>query len=95
MAEDETNSADAKVKGDAKPEPALNGDQMNDTKNVATDDDVGKTSVSVYEILKSTTMDTVAKFDVFRGLVEGGRLTNKEVVNAILFLVRSVIIIYY
>ena len=68
---------------------------MNDTKNVATDDDVGKTSVSVYEILKSTTMDTVAKFDVFRGLVEGGRLTNKEVVNAILFLVRSVIIIYY
>ena len=95
MAEDETNSADAKVKGDAKPQPALNGDKMNNTKNVATDDDVGKTSVSVYEILKSTTMDTVAKFDVFRGLVEGGRLTNKEVVNAILFLVRSVIIIYY
>ena len=45
-------------------------------------------SVNVVDVLKSTQLDDAAKFDVFRGLVECGKLTNKEVVNSILHLVR-------
>ncbi len=48
-----------------------------------------ESSVSVVEILKSPHLDDAGKFDVFRGLVEAGKLTNKEVVNSILHLVRS------
>ena len=47
-----------------------------------------ETSVNVVDVLKSTQLDDAAKFDVFRGLVECGKLTNKEVVNSILHLVR-------
>jgi hypothetical protein len=44
--------------------------------------------VSVLDVLKSTKLDDAAKFGVFHGLVEAGKLTNKEVVNSVLHLVR-------
>ena len=81
MADDESQPASANVK----PKPALNGKMTTDAKSVEAD----KGPLSVSDVLKSPTLNDDAKFDVFKGLVEGGRLTNKEVVNAILHLVRS------
>lgn len=78
MAEDENQPpASANVKA----KPAVNGKMTTDV------DAVDKMSVS--DVLKSPTLNDAAKFDVFKGLVEGGKLTNKEVVNAILHLVRN------
>ena len=64
-----------------------NGDKANhNVEKMSTKKD---SSVSVVEILKSPHLDDAGKFDVFRGLVEAGKLTNKEVVNSVLHLVRS------
>jgi hypothetical protein len=69
----------------------VNGAKMDS--NVESDTNVEKmstkTTVSVVDVLKSTNLDDAGKFDLFRGLVEGGKLTNKEVVNSILHLVRK------
>ena len=78
MAEDANQPASANVNQ----KPALNGKMTTDAKSVEAD------KLSVTDVLKSPTLNDAAKFDVFKGLVEGGKLTNKEVVNAILHLVR-------
>ena len=69
----------ASVNGDTTMES--NGDSANAVEKMST-------KVSVFDVLKSPNLDDAGKFDVFRGLVEGGKLTNKEVVNSILHLVR-------
>jgi hypothetical protein len=81
MAEDEHHPASANVKT----KPTVNGKMTNDAKSVDAD------KMSVSDVLSSTTLNDSAKFEIFRGLVEGGKLTNKEVVNAILHLVRKLL----
>jgi hypothetical protein len=45
--------------------------------------------VSITEVLASKHLNDASKFHVFTGLVQDGQMSNKEVVNSILYLVRS------
>ena len=44
--------------------------------------------VSITEVLASKHLNDASKFHVFTGLVQDGQMSNKEVVNSILYLVR-------
>ena len=90
MAEDDKPTIESVKK--SVEQTTLNGAKMDS--NVENETNVEKmstktTTISVVDVLKSTNLDDSGKFDVFRGLVEGGKLTNKEVVNSILHLVRK------
>ena len=50
--------------------------------------------VSITEVLASKHLNDASKFHVFTGLVQDGQMSNKEVVNSILYLVRSFFAVY-
>jgi len=66
-------------------EPTSNSNGIPDPS--ATEAELKKSRLSAQEVLKSTSLDDGGKFGAMRGLVEAGRLTNKEVVNSVLHLV--------
>ena len=47
------------------------------------------TKPNTLEILTANHLNDCSKFEIFRGLIEAGKMSNKEVVNAVLYLVRS------
>ena len=50
--------------------------------------------VSITEVLASKHLNDASKFHVFTELVQDGQMSNKEVVNSILYLVRSFLTIF-
>ena len=48
--------------------------------------------LNTLEILTAKHLNDSSKFEIFKGLIEVGKMTNKEVVNAVLYLVRCVLI---
>ena len=47
------------------------------------------TKPNTLEILTAKHINDSSKFEVFKGLIEVGKMSNKEVVNAVLYLVRE------
>ena len=47
------------------------------------------TKPNTLEILTAKHLNDTSKFEIFKGLIEVGKMSNKEVVNAVLYLVRS------
>ena len=45
--------------------------------------------LNTFEILTARHLNDASKFEIFKGLIEVGKMTNKEVVNAVLYLVRK------
>ena len=67
------------------PTPAQESSTAKQTKIAS----VSVPKVSITEVLASKHLNDASKFHVFTGLVQDGQMSNKEVVNSILYLVRS------
>ena len=50
-----------------------------------------KAALTAAEVMKSKSLDDSAKFEVFKSMVTEGKISNKEVVNSVLHLVRTVL----
>ena len=50
-----------------------------------------KAALTAAEVMKSKSLDDSAKFEVFKSMVTEGKISNKEVVNSVLHLVRIVL----
>ena len=66
------------------PTPAQESSTAKQTKIAS----VSVPKVSITEVLASKHLNDASKFHVFTGLVQDGQMSNKEVVNSILYLVR-------
>ena len=56
---------------------------------------VAVAKLNTLEILSAKHLNDGSKFEIFKGLIEVGKMTNKEVVNAVLYLVRKSLIHTY
>ena len=83
---DKVVSATTTTKAEKKlPTPAQESSTAKQTKIAS----VSVPKVSITEVLASKHLNDASKFHVFTGLVQDGQMSNKEVVNSILYLVRS------
>ena len=48
-----------------------------------------KAALTAAEVMKSKSLNDSAKFEVFKSMVTEGKISNKEVVNSVLHLVRT------
>ena len=82
---DKVVSATTTTKAEKKlPTPAQESSTAKQTKIAS----VSVPKVSITEVLASKHLNDASKFHVFTGLVQDGQMSNKEVVNSILYLVR-------
>ena len=82
---DKVVSATTTTKAEKKPPtPAQESSTAKQTKIAS----VSVPKVSITEVLASKHLNDASKFHVFTGLVQDGQMSNKEVVNSILYLVR-------
>ena len=58
-------------------------------KNTSKTPSAAAAKLNTLEILTAKHLNDGSKFEIFKGLIEVGKMTNKEVVNAVLYLVRN------
>ena len=73
----------SKVKGAVKPAPVP-------AESASSKAQGKKAALTAAEVMKSKSLDDSAKFEVFKSMVTEGKISNKEVVNSVLHLVRTV-----
>ena len=73
----------SKVKGAVKPAPVP-------AESTSSKAQGKKAALTAAEVMKSKSLDGSAKFEVFKSMVTEGKISNKEVVNSVLHLVRTV-----
>ena len=68
----------------------LNSESPSPVKNSKVSSKATNPKVSVDEVLRSKHLNDASKFHVFKELVQQGQMSNQEVVNSILYLVRKI-----
>ena len=63
-------------------------------KNTSKPPSAAAAKLNTLEILTAKHLNDGSKFEIFKGLIEVGKMTNKEVVNAVLYLVRNTIFLF-
>ena len=63
-------------------------------KNTSKTPSAAVAKLNTLEILTAKHLNDGSKFEIFKGLIEVGKMTNKEVVNAVLYLVRTFLFYY-